>query len=294
MNDSFPINEFRIASLPLEDLPRDQQTWDDIPGLSVDFGESEGGNFLITLTLPGVRTDQAAGGSAHFQVVLRTTSGDQTLFDGISSTTSAQQFTSLSLTGYAAVSSVKGGSQIVAQWQVLDGGTAYISGISSLSAVGSLGSSTAGITKAPFDDPNHWEDPGLFSRGLRLSAFSEILFVTGYGPADVGGDPGKQTTKVASPCDPPGQVTWITKHLDDYFAKIPYADGTGFFSKQDIVYFDLVVASSISDADQQAVLDKLATWFGPVDPKPATGILKKVTGLAVSGMMVEIEFILAH
>lgn len=294
MNVSYPINEFRIASSPLDDLPRNQESWDDIPGLSLDFGESEGGNFLITLTIPGVFNDQATGGSTHFQVVLRTTSGDQTLFDGTASTNLAKQFTSLTLTGYAAVTPVKGGSQIVAQWQILDGGTAYISGMGALSAVGSLGQSTSGIMIASFTDPHHWEDPGLFSRGLRLSAFSEILFITGYGPAAVGGEPGKQTNTVAYPCDPAGQMQWIMDHLDAFFATIPYADGTGVYSKHNIVYFDLVVASTISDADQQAVLDKLTTWFEPVAPKPATGILKKVTGLAVSGMMVEVEFILAH
>jgi enamine deaminase RidA (YjgF/YER057c/UK114 family) len=151
------------------------------------------------------------------------------------------------------------------------------------------------LTKAAFNDTNHWENQQLFSRGLRLSNFSEILFITGYGPAEVGGKPGEQTDQVAFPGQPAAQTQWIVQHLDDFFATIHYADDADqFYTKNDVVYFDLVVDSSISDDDQQAVLQVLMDWFKDVDPKPSTGILKKVAGLAIPGMMVEIEFILAH
>jgi enamine deaminase RidA (YjgF/YER057c/UK114 family) len=151
------------------------------------------------------------------------------------------------------------------------------------------------LTKAAFNDANHWENQKLFSRGLRLSNFSEILFITGYGPAKVGGESGGQTDQVASPGQPAEQMVWIVQHLDDFFKTIPYADGSGqHYTKNDVVYFDLVVDNSITDDGQQAVLEILMNWFEDVDPKPSTGILKKVEGLAVAGMMVEIEFILAH
>ncbi|HEY0376993.1 MAG TPA: hypothetical protein VGC87_08555 [Pyrinomonadaceae bacterium] len=294
--DRYPITEFRLASTTQDELPCDQNAWDDIPGLALSFGEHESGNFLVTLTIPSTWNDQATADGTYFQLVLRTPSDDdQTFGRGSSPTPVAGQLATFSLTCYAEISPAAGGSSIVPQWLAAGGGTARIDGLCSLSAVG-----TAAITKVPFNDTHHWENTELFSRGLRLSNFSEILFITGYGPADVGGKPGQQTNNVAYPNEPAPQMQWIVDHLDAFFATIPYADGSGFYSKYDIVYFDLVVDSKVQDDQQQAVLEILEQWFGPekgqisVYPKPATGILKKVEGLAIPGMMVEIEFTLAH
>ncbi len=298
MSTNYPIKEFRFAS-QTSNLTTPSSDWSDIDGLILDFDETDSGNFLVTLSVPN-STNTAANSSAHFGVVLRDAVGDQLLGEGYYDTAYPSQAVPFSLVCEAQIAPTSGGSHIVARWQPYNGGTAQINGFCSLSAVGSLAPPKAGITKASFTDTHHWEDPDLFSRGLLLSNFSEILFITGYGPADVGGQQGGQTDNVAFPCDPEGQMTWITGHLDDFFKTIQYADGTGFYSKANIVYFDLVVASAISDAQQQAVLDVLTNWFeseengGAVSPRPATGILKKVTGLAVAGMMVEIEFILAR
>jgi hypothetical protein len=302
MSTSFPINDFRFASLSAgNQIQSTSADWADIEGLVLNFGENDSGNFLVTLTIPSTWNDSQGNQGANFQLVLRTGQGqDKPLGQGYYTDAVGNQTLSFSLVCQAEVSPNQNGSAIVAQWQVNEGTTYIGGGLSSLSAVGSLVPSKAAITKVPFNDTHHWENTELFSRGLRLSNFSEILFITGYGPADVGGQQGGQTDNVAFPCDPEGQMTWITQHLDDFFKTIQYADGTGFYSKYDIVYFDLVVASTISDAQQQAVLVILEKWFGPVGdqisvyPKPATGILKKVTGLAVAGMMVEIEFTLAH
>lgn len=294
----YPINEFRFAStLATTKLQYDQPVWQDIDGLFLDFGDEESGSFVVTLSIPSTWNDILSEVGTGFQVVLRTGSGSvQTLASGSHTSPAAYQVSAFSLTCYAEVSANQGISQIFAQWLVpTGGGTAHIDGVSSLSAVGSLAPS-----KKPFTDLTHWENPELFSRGLRLSSFSEVLFLSGYGPTEPGGTPGHQTNKIAYPNDAVKQMQWIVDHLDDFFATIQYADGTDYYSKYDIVYFDLVVDNSISDDDQQGVLEVLIKWFGPegknisVYPKPSTGILKKVAGLAVSGIMVEIEFILAH
>lgn len=301
MNTKFPIRECRFAStLPDTRITYDQNVWADIDGLSLPFRENESGEFLVTLTIPSTWNDKLTEKGTGFQVVLRQGSSDQTL--GVNSRTSPGPFQvgAFSLSCYVAVSG-ESSSSIVAQWQVPDG-PAHIDGLSSLSAVGAL---TPG--KKAFNDKDHWENPLLFSRGLLLSNLSEMLFITGYGPIGPEGKPGDQATSLAADTAK-GQMEWIVERLDAFFDTIPYADGTGNYSRYDIVYFDLVVDSSVTadnpveDNQEQAVLKVLMTWLGSgtdgkqdrVDPMPSTGILKKVAALAVPGMLVEIEFILAH
>jgi enamine deaminase RidA (YjgF/YER057c/UK114 family) len=148
-------------------------------------------------------------------------------------------------------------------------------------------------TKVPFDNPAHYENPGLYTRGLRLSNFSELLFVSGYsassGPNDGSGPP-----QVEYPNDATKQAGWIVRSLDIYLGSIPYADNSGYYSKNDIIYFDVVLADSVPPDDQQNVLDILQAWFETVTPPPAAGILKRIASLVTPGMVVEIEFLLAH
>lgn len=297
MSAGFPIREFRFASLPADkDFQYDQPDWADIEGLSLAFDESDRGSFLVTLVIPSTMNKASTNQGANFRVVLRTGSGqDQTLGLGRYSDGSGQQLLSFSLVCQAQVSPNEGGSAIVAQWQVL-GGTAHIvGGSSSLSAVGALAPE-----KRAFNDTQHWENRDLFSRALRLSNFSETLFLSGYRPTLPGVKPGQQPDKVACPGDPVGQMQWIVDHLDSFLGLIPFTDGTGSYSKYDVVYFDLVVDSNVSDDQQQGVIEVLTKWLGPVGdrisvyPKPSTGILKKVAGLATLGIMVEMELIPAH
>jgi enamine deaminase RidA (YjgF/YER057c/UK114 family) len=158
----------------------------------------------------------------------------------------------------------------------------------SLSAVGSLA-----LKKDDYTDTNHFEYPELFSRGLRLTNYSEVLFLTGYS-ATAAMRPLEFKGIENLVLDAEGQMQWIVDHLDKFFETIPYADGSGVYSKHDIVYFDLVIDKTVGAEAQTAVLKVLEKWFADVKPKPSTGILKKIEALAFPSTKVEIEFILAH
>ena len=301
MSAGFPIKEFRIASLPADNQIESQQPdWADIDGLILNFDKNDSGSFLVTLDINCALIPTSSEEEVSFRVVLRTgPDQNQPLGQGSYIHFETTMTSSFSLVCKADISPTPNeeGSSIVAQWQVAAGNASLKGGTSSLSAIGSLAPTKA---KVAFNDTNHWENPDLFSRALRLSNFSETLFLSGYGPTLPGVKPGQQPDKVAHPGDPVGQMQWIVDHLDAFFRTIPYADGTGNYSKYDVVYFDLVVDSSVLDNQQQEVLEILMEWLGPVGdkisvyPKPSTGILKKVAGLATSGIMVEMELILAH
>jgi len=147
--------------------------------------------------------------------------------------------------------------------------------------------------KDVFDNPKHYENPKLYSRGLRLSNFSELFFISGYsaasGPPDGSGPP-----VVEYPNDAISQMQWIVESLDAYIANVPYSDGTGHYSVNDVIYFDLVLSSTIDGDTREQALYYLESWFASADTKPSTGILKMVEALASPEILVEMELILAH
>jgi hypothetical protein len=284
----FPINEFRFASRS-EPLTTVGDSWSDIKDLILNFDENDKGTFLVTLTIPGTGNQGSVSvQETDFQVVRRTGPGQDTpLGQGSWVSTDINQVFPFSLVCEAEVSPNKNGSAIVAQWKTT-AGTAHLGGMCSLTAVGSMVPS-----KVAFTDENHFEYPELFSRGLRLANYSEVLFLTGYS-ATAAIRPLKFKGIENVVLDAAGQMQWIVDHLDEFFKTIPYGDGSGVYSKKDIVYFDLVIDKTVSAKAQTAVLKVLEKWFEDVDPKPSTGILKKIQALAFASTKVEIEFILAH
>ena len=297
MSTGFPIKEFRVAT-KAGSHSTSSIRWSDIDGLSLDFNKKESGKFLVTLNIPGTSNDFAHMG-AIFRLILRPKDGgpgaEKQLDQGYYTSAVGGQIVTFSLVCEADIGGDDVAWQIVAQWATFNGFTVGSAGVAriyeglcTLSAVGSLRP-----RRECFDDKNHFEYPELFSRGLRLTNFTETLFLAGYSatPPLPGGT-------LPLKLSPPAQMQWIVDHLDEFFATIPYADGTGYYSKHDVVYFDLVIDQTVSSTpdndEQDAVLKVLEEWFKPVDPKPSTGILKKVEALAFPTTQVEIELILAH
>lgn len=294
-NTGFPVKECRVASTTGAYSTK-SQVWSDIGELALNFSETDSGKFLVTLSIPGTTNDLPSCG-AIFRLVLRARGSKQVVqfTQGYYTCAAGGQINLFSLVGQAEVAPTKGGLQIVAQWATFrsftpgDAGTARIfEGLCTLSAVGSMSPK-----KVPFTDENHFEYPELFSRGLRLTNYSEVLFLTGYS-ATAAIRPLKFKGVENVVLDAAGQMQWIVDHLDEFFKTIPYGDGSGVYSKCDIVYFDLVIDKTVSAKAQTAVLKVLEKWFADVDPKPSTGILKKIQALAFASTKVEIEFILAH
>lgn len=294
----FPIKEYRFNSKNDAQTTTDGGSWSDVVGLNLEFGPDDTGNFLVTLSIPGFDTHMADVIDIFVRVVLRPIEEPQP--EGTVLIQREIFFLNrtvpLSLVCEANVLPTVSGSQIVVQWSERMQGPATITAGSlwSLSAIGSLQP-----RRDVFTDPNHFEYPALFSRGLRLTNYTEILFLTGYSSTAASTDtmlevqPLKEAMRQVH-MKPVTQMKWITEHLDEFFKTIPYAHGTGVYSKKDIVYFDLVIDKTVSDKDQTGVLKVLEGWFADVDPKPSTGILKKVEALAFGSTQVEIEFILAH
>lgn len=296
LNTSFPITECRVASISGANSTN-SRGWSDIDQLALNFNETDSGNFLVTLSIPRT-TNDLTGCGAMFRLVSRPKGGSKEstqLAQGYYTCAAGGQIIPFSLVCQAEVVPTRGGLQIVAQWATFNNfkagnaGTARIfEGLSSLSAVGSLA-----LKKEAFTDTNHFEYPELFSRGLRLTHYSEVLFLTGYS-ATAAIRPLKFKGIENVVLDAAGQMQWIVDHLDEFFKTISYADGSGVYSKHDIVYFDLVIDKTVGAKAQTAVLKVLESWFKDVDPKPSTGILKKIQALAFASTKVEIEFILAH
>lgn len=305
MSAGFPIREYRFASQN-EGQHTDSAEWTDIPGLALVFDATDAGSFLVSVNIPAMYNlvaspDYRDGGSyAGVRVVLREGSGAvQTLAQVVNAPPSTPPPVSVSFQCEAKIGLTNSGSQIAVQWQAVNGASLSIDSETwcTLSAVGSLQP-----RKEAFDDPHHFENPALFSRGLRLTNFTETLFITGYSatPSFFNLHPPGVVPENQTPSE---QMQWIVDHLDEYFATIPYADGTGTYSRHDIVYYDVCIDQSVSSEEQEAVLDILMAWFGAhpgqpdseaVSPKPSTGILKKVEALALETIQVEMELILAH
>lgn len=308
MSTNFPIKEFRFASQQ-ENQSTNIEEWTDIPGLILDFDAKDAGNFLVTLNIPAIYNvvgENAPDSYVGIRVLLRGGADPaQQLAQVVTAPPSSPLAYTVSFQCEAKIHPTDQGSHIVAQWQAVSGGLFTIEEGTwcTLSAVGSLQP-----RKVAYTDLNHFEYPQLFSRGLQLTNFTETLIITGYSATPA------QTILDITPTQlhsvhltASAQMQWIVDHLDEFFATIPYADGTGHYSKYDMVYFDLVIDKTVNDKEQTAVLKVLEKWFGPeksndlsvpdkleVIPRPSTGILKKVEALAFSSTKVEIEFILAH
>lgn len=141
MSDNHAVNEFRYASLTGNELTNsDTEQWVDIEGLTIAFGDTDEGFYLVTLIVPDTWNEKALCG-ARFRLVTRAgTSAPTSLGEGFYYSAVAQQRVPFSLAATAQVIATRGGTKIGAQWSAREGGVAHIGakGLSSLSAVGAV------------------------------------------------------------------------------------------------------------------------------------------------------------
>jgi hypothetical protein len=143
MAESFPVSEFHFTSRTGTEISNSDITkWQDIKDLTLVFGETNGGTYLVTLTVPDTWNDQvsATGLScgARFRLILRQSGTEQELAQGAYTVAMAGQRVPFSLVCRAQLPVSRANPAIVAQWQAVKGGTAWIgkNGLCALSAVG--------------------------------------------------------------------------------------------------------------------------------------------------------------
>ncbi len=120
----------------------------------------------------------------------------------------------------------------------------------------------------------------VFPWGLQVNGVRDLLFVTGHGA--VGPD-------------------WVTRHPDDVVAQtkdiLEQMDGVierAGWSLEQVVRTEMTLVDSVTDEQFRAVMDVIATHYAGLKVKPSAGTLRYTNRLAVPGMKVELEWLLAR
>ena len=119
----------------------------------------------------------------------------------------------------------------------------------------------------------------MFSRGLKVSNYSELFLVSGYG--DLG--PGYQ---VRHPGDPVAQTRYIFADVKSFLEQAGY-------SINDVIRVELTFTKDVERTKYDDIFELVTEFFADVEVKPATGTLRIVDELAMPGMLVEYEFLAA-
>ena len=121
----------------------------------------------------------------------------------------------------------------------------------------------------------------IFSRGLIVSEYKELYFMTGQADADVHGN-----------CRHPGDPVGQSKGILDSLAGMLEQEG---WSLHDVIRVEITVTKEVDlDKDLEAILETWADTFKDVNPKPAAGTLRVSPVLAAPGYFVEYEFLAAR
>lgn len=135
--------------------------------------------------------------------------------------------------------------------------------------------------KFAVQNPNIPDLSALFSWGLRVRDLEELLFVAGHGDMDA-------SFQVRHPGDPLAQARGVFEDLRVTLE----AAGYGF---ADVVKVEATVTRAF---DLETNFDPfMAVWgefFAGSPVKPSGGTLRVIDGLAVPGMLVEIELLAAR
>lgn len=119
----------------------------------------------------------------------------------------------------------------------------------------------------------------MFSRGLKVSNFSELFFVSGCG--DLGPD-----YQVRHRGDPVAQTRHIFTDVKVFLERAGY-------SIDDIVRIELTFTKDVDRTQYDAIFKLVTEFSADAAVRPATGTLRIVDELAVPGMLVEYEFLIA-
>ena len=120
-----------------------------------------------------------------------------------------------------------------------------------------------------------------FSRGLIVSDYKELYFLTGQVDSDAQGN-------CRHPGDPIGQAKGILDSLTGMLEQ----EG---WSLHDVIMLDLTVTKDVDpEKDLDGIYQVWADTFNDVNPKPASGATRIIHALARGGYFVEFEAIAAR
>ena len=137
----------------------------------------------------------------------------------------------------------------------------------------------AGTTKIAVHDRNK-QDVGSISWGLKITNFSELFLVSGYGATDAEG-------KVQFLGDAIAQTDYILSRIEAFIEMNGY-------SKNDIIRIEATVTKDVPQGQLGGIFGVLSAFFSEVEVKPTGGTFRIIHALGNPDMLVELGFWLAH
>jgi 2-iminobutanoate/2-iminopropanoate deaminase len=134
-------------------------------------------------------------------------------------------------------------------------------------------------TKVAVHDSNK-QDVGSISWGLKITNFSELFLVSGYGATDAEG-------KVQFLGDAIAQTDYILSRIEAFIEKNGY-------SKNDIIRIEATVTKDVPQGQLGGIFGVLSAFFSEVEVKPTGGTFRIIHALGNPDMLVELGFWLAH
>ena len=134
-------------------------------------------------------------------------------------------------------------------------------------------------TKAAVHDSNK-QDVGSISWGLKITNFSELFLVSGYGATDAEG-------KVQFLGDAIAQTDYILSRIEAFIEMNGY-------SKNDIIRIEATVTKDVPQSQLGGIFGVLSAFFSEVEVKPTGGTFRIIHALGTPDMLVELGFWLAH
>ena len=120
-----------------------------------------------------------------------------------------------------------------------------------------------------------------FSRGLIVSDYKELYFLTGQVDTDAQGN-----------CRHPGDPVGQAKGILDSLAGMLEQEG---WSVDDVIRVEPTITKEVDlDKDLEGIFQVWADTFEDVNPKPAAGTMRIIYALARPGFFVEFEFLAAR
>ncbi len=134
-------------------------------------------------------------------------------------------------------------------------------------------------TKVAVHDSNK-QDVGSISWGLKITNFSELFLVSGYGATDAEG-------KVQFLGDAIAQTDYILSRVEAFIEENGY-------SKNDIIRIEATVTKDVPQGQLAGIFGVLSAFFSDVEVKPTGGTFRIIHALGNPDMLVELGFWLAH
>ncbi len=134
-------------------------------------------------------------------------------------------------------------------------------------------------TKVAVHDSNK-QDVGSISWGLKITNFSELFLVSGYGATDAEG-------KVQFLGDAIAQTDYILSRIEAFIERNGY-------SKNDIIRIEATVTKDVPQSQLGGIFGVLSAFFSEVEVKPTGGTFRIIHALGNPDMLVELGFWLAH